>query len=1330
MRLRPDMRGSPRIGFHKLACLGIMALVWLRAALGHAEPPTAPPELEQVPPTDPPALEQVPPTGSSVEQPPVLETQSEEVQPQPLSEAPASPPNDREVSLEPSPSPPTGDADESRDVLESSTDGDALRSRENEDRRRIMAAVDRFLDDLETYGVTVVNRERIQGPFNTVAVRTRWVADQPALILYQAEMLALDGYRIFLTPIGPDAFDVLIEQAWTGQAHGVAFVGVDHLNTTGPKQGSDSWSVLEDFVQLRDHALDAAIVTTLERIGYSVSIWAVARGVLEVRVEPARRIRRIRVRGYVPLPKRDVIRAMSYQAQPGAIARGRCEDAKTLRRSPPNDACDADALVCRAWETAEEARLSRYLMDQGYLEAEVRVGFTCDDDNPEADLWVTLDKGRGFRVGDLNVTGNAATADHRWIRRIFRPTVVPVLPIPKRLTRAHVEDAKERVATEYAELSSGGRRLRSLELPYPGVRVETNFESFTQDTLPATGRRLPLSVDIQLGRGVKTSFEGNERVATSRLRPQLQLFERREPATAAAAARESENLRAYYQTRGFTLAEVEGAFDDQSAVSALDFTIDEGPRVRIREVEFPATLAGVPRSVLSDIQKDYRKARKVNPGSRWTDAAARSDLGAVIKAFNDRGYLCAQAQMRVAFWRGAMPTPVRFDMQNNTSTVFSLDTELRATGEPTWIESFPAEGLSAIRDQKRAGLHIRVEVVPGPRVVTSERELVHHLESPIAANREVEGSLTVASGHWGAPRMLRAGPLRASNEDERPGSIPLTLTLDRDVERSVKRNYRREGYPLADVEVRWVYTDAAGERHAAAQAERLTDKDVNLCRVDSPSSQAFVDTELWVYEGRRAQFGRTLIEGNFKTHHRVLARELAWDEGDPYDRTRVDLTRRRIEAIGVTETLQIDGHPTNCELDSPQDSTCTVHHVVTMTESKDRFMDISWGLGFATLDPFYVFASPSFPNMGGSAWDLQLDTHIGTGLFASQFCSNEDCYERSGRATLSRQRIFASPLGFEISGSLQRRATPARGIIDSALGEVRLTLPIGDRWQLYWSYLIQAANISKGLVRPTLGSFDDCSDRADQHCQIPSRSEAIVPDRTGAFESGAQWSRVDNAFNPESGMIANVDVMLASPYFGGLDWFLRLQGAWQHFIPLPSRRHRWSLRYTLRYAHAIPLPNLPGSNTTVVPEIWRFFGGGTVDLGIRGIEPQTMLVDIESIEASHGTTILRPTAQGGQIRALGSFALQYVSLPNFLGGKLAHSVFVDLGVLTQRWRDVVPSRDIRRSVGLNFIKWDINIVTVSLGYAVLVPDRILPGGNVRPTDDPNGRFVFDVGATF
>ncbi|MGB1275957.1 MAG: BamA/TamA family outer membrane protein, partial [Nannocystaceae bacterium] len=220
-----------------------------------------------------------------------------------------------------------------------------------------------------------------------------------------------------------------------------------------------------------------------------------------------------------------------------------------------------------------------------------------------------------------------------------------------------------------------------------------------------------------------------------------------------------------------------------------------------------------------------------------------------------------------------------------------------------------------------------------------------------------------------------------------------------------------------------------------------------------------------------------------------------------------------------------------------------------------------------------------------------------------------------------------------------------------------------------------------------------------------------------------------NPFNPEDGFIATADFMFASPIFGGRDWWLRGELSWQQFLPIPRTQNRLNFRYALRYGHAAPLRGLPFAETTSIPEVWRYFGGGTVDRGIRGVTPETMLVDVEEIQETNGLTRLRYTPVGGHIRALGTLALQVVSVRDFIGGKLAHSLFYDFGILAQKWQHVQLPRDLRHSVGVNFVKWNIRIVTIAVGYAVLVPNVIAPG-NVRPTDDQNGRFVFDVGVTF
>jgi len=1198
-----------------------------------------------------------------------------------------------------------------------------------------MGPVEAALDGLAAQGMTVAQRRRTVSALQGEVLTATISGPESALLLYVLSQVAEDGYQFLLAPVGLQTYELIVLRARAGQGRGVDLVNVDDVSIAGTFRTGEDDEELRKFTALPPGGVVPIEVTDeLSAIGYEATISATGPGKILILVRPGRALRRVRVHGHVPLSERNVRRVLSPAARPGSLARGRCVDRKTLRKERPSSVCEPDDLACRQWERDEVDRLHRFLFDSGYLEGRAALGLSCGRDG-EADLHVYLDKGRAFRVRNPTIVGNVQSRDQSWIRRMFRSTASPFIPIGKRVSRKHIEQATERVASEYALPRNRARSTarRQLQLPYPGVRVETNFERISRDDLPARGRNLPLEVDVQLGNGVRVGFIGNEHVAESRLLDQMQMFKRREPASSAAAAREAENIRRYYQQRGYMFADVEAVYGDSGTLKTLTFQIREGPRTSIQEVLFEVP-DGVPRPVARAIDRAYRQKRELGDGDRFSDAGARSDLATILEELASRGYLCARAQFRVT------PLPDGF-ARDGYNAVIDPFTELENAGHPTWIvRQLDASGLEALRAERRVGVYVRLEIDPGPRVFTSGREALHNLELPIPPSREVDSLPEASEGAWGTGRLLRDGPLRRKGDD-RSGGIPMSLDFEREVERDIISRLRGSGYPLADAEARWIYTDRSGTQHRVTQAERLTSDSVGMCKEHRDDDLVTIDTELYVHEGRRATFGTTLIRGNFKTRQYLLRREInsarrrargrgRWTEGEQYDARRVDTVRKHIEGTGTVSSVQIREQPTDCKFTDDPERPCVVHHVVTVQESKDRLMDVSWGFGTATLDPGYVFLSPSFPNVFGTGWDFQLDGHWGadTSQIDTEFCDGEACYERSARASLVHPRIFGSPLTFDISSQIQRRVTPARGQIDSLLGTVRFTWPINDHLRTYVGYVIQAANISKDVVKPTPSTETGCSDSEEGFCRPPNRSEAIVPDLTGGVELGAQYQDVDNAFNPDDGYIATADLLYASPYLGGRDQWLRAELSWQQFIPIPGTRKRLNFRYLLRYGHAWPIRGL-GVDTTSIPEVWRFFGGGTADLGIRGIEPQTMLVDIEQIEGPYGTATLRPTAQGGHIRALGTLALQVVSVRKFLGGQLAHSVFLDAGVLTQRWNHVVPLRDIRRSVGINFIKWDIRIVTVALGYAVLVPNAIIPQ-NVRPTDDQNGRFVFDVGATF
>ena len=321
-------------------------------------------------------------------------------------------------------------------------------------------------------------------------------------------------------------------------------------------------------------------------------------------------------------------------------------------------------------------------------------------------------------------------------------------------------------------------------------------------------------------------------------------------------------------------------------------------------------------------------------------------------------------------------------------------------------------------------------------------------------------------------------------------------------------------------------------------------------------------------------------------------------------RAQVDATIRSMEQTGTAAGIQVTPYPVNC--DRGTDGDCVVHHVYSVEEAKDVAAEVEYGFGAATLNPFYVFARPSFPNLFGTGVDFEVQGLWGfdVGSELGDLCAGQDCYERTVSAAIVRPHVFGTRADAGITGQFQRRTTPARGRIDSALLDARLSWRVGEHWNVYTGYLFQLANISKDLVKP-LGGTGGATPYID-------RSEAIVSDLTGLLQVGAAWDRADNAFNPNKGFLATFDARIASPFLGGRDWWVMVNGAWQHFIPIPATGDRLQVRYSLSYGHAVPFQG-PLAPTTSIPEVWRYYGGGTAALGLRGILPETMVLDIEEV---------------------------------------------------------------------------------------------------------------------
>ncbi len=1184
----------------------------------------------------------------------------------------------------------------------------------------------------------------------TIEARIRG-ADQD-LLLYRLERLAADGFEVFLAPLSTHEVLMAARPAVVGGS--VLYVDVTKLSLHGTFVEGDDRNRVSRIIGLRDgNFYPFEYAERLREIGYRAEFYPVGPGEVVIQVRPGRSIRRVRIRGHIPLAKRDILRQLSIDAQPGALARGQCAEPKRLRESSPPPICDPRDVACLEWERDEVARLDEFLFDSGYFDGSTRLALVCGRSSDEADLYVYLDKGRPYkvdrrRVDVIDVDGQRTAAgagdnagdpledrDLRWVRRQFIPKVLGVFRT--RVTAEFMDKAREKVTRAYAEPGAGlGRFWRSdSALPHPEVEVETSYDEFDRET-QFDSHNVPIDVRVARGPAVQTEFrpaqgskpkrarESGLSFSSGQLRSQIQLFNRREPATAAAAQRESANIRAFYQSKGYLFARVEGKHFDFKSMDKLRFEIAEGPKVEIAKLEInrPARLDD---AVAKRIERAWDDERKLRKGGKFSESDALSDIQSVLAAYNAEGYLCTNVVVYLAFWPEALADPdpsLPEDERPRVRATLQVQDLLDSGGSATWLDQFDPAGLAGVLNADRADIYVRVVVDPGPRVVTTATEQLRFLEQPIAFSRKIGDPLLRESQDPElAAEIVERSPLHRKIDGKR-GSVPISPSLDRDARAAIVQQYRNAGYPVSDAELTWQYTSPGGQTLVADAARNLPDTRFGICTNRKFDKQVEIEPIVNVYEGRSGEFGDILFRGNFKTRDWVLRRELKFKTGERYDQSLVDASAASIEASGVAKSVTISPYPVGCAFD--EDGPCYVHQVVVFEEAKDVAMTIDFGFGAATLNPFYLFANPTFPNMWGTGWDLALEGRWGfdlsKALDATELCAGQHCYERLAAATISRPHIFASEFDLDISSRIQQRATPARGEIISIVVSPRISRQFRE-WTFYAGYLFQFANVSKDLSKP-LASAD----------VWVNRTGGIVSDRTGLFDTGVVLNRVDNAFNPHDGFKATMDIKLASPWFGGQDWWARFDIAWQQFIPLPIPRtqERLNFRYSLRYGHLVPFhgPGFHGETgeTDTVPDVWRYYGGGTADLGIRGILPETMLVDIEEIELPYGGVIYRPRAQGGHIRAIGSVALQVTSVKNLFGGALAHSIFYDFGVLTQFWNKFDFRRDFRHSIGTNFLKLDIGIVTMAVGYAILIPGQY----NVGPTDDSNGRFIFDVGVTF
>jgi outer membrane protein insertion porin family len=359
------------------------------------------------------------------------------------------------------------------------------------------------------------------------------------------------------------------------------------------------------------------IAQALHAIGYHALVQPVpgAGGVaLVIDLHPYDRIRHIFVRGNWPLRQDEIWRRLSLR--PGTPL--------------PMPGTQRDALFAE-----ETSRIQTFLRDQGYLEAKVYLEPESRGGIPAAiSLLVKLDLGPGYPIGAIKVTGAQAVPGEEIAEgfRHFDWRFLWLRHLPFRLDRLR-EDSASLVG-----LYKG--------LGFPAARVLPRYD--LKLAAQAPGKSVPLTLEVFERKKLEFAFLGNDCCTGADLRGEL-TFDEEGTYDDTEVARSRDALARFYRERGHMLVNVEAERQRVSSkVDRVVFRIDEGPRLKVRDVSFEGAQTISEGVLAGSVTVKTYPLWGLGSGGYTSLRQLESDVDRIEGLYAGRGYTDTTADVQIA----------------------------------------------------------------------------------------------------------------------------------------------------------------------------------------------------------------------------------------------------------------------------------------------------------------------------------------------------------------------------------------------------------------------------------------------------------------------------------------------------------------------------------------------------------------------------------------------------------------------------------------------------------------------------------------------------------
>lgn len=376
-----------------------------------------------------------------------------------------------------------------------------------------------------------------------------------------------------------------------------------------------------------------------------------------------------------------------------------------------------------------------------------------------------------------------------------------------------------------------------------------------------------------------------------------------------------------------------------------------------------------------------------------------------------------------------------------------------------------------------------------------------------------------------------------------------------------------------------------------------------------------VDLTFEIERGKKVYFERINVRGNTKTRDKVVRREMKIAEGELYSQTALDVSQRRINALGYFEKVDISTKR------GSSDEFVEVN--VEVTERATGTFQI--GAGFSSVESFIAQAQISQENLFGRGQSLTLQAQL-SGLRQLFLLRFSDPY------FLDTQWTFAFDI-FNQSRSFGQFTRNATG------GNLTWGYPLSWEARAFLTYKLEQVGVSDtGSANPFGGGTVQ---------EASSVANLFRGGLTSSVRASMSYDSRNNRLFPSEGWHLNGFFEVADEFTASENVFVRYGGFARHYRPL------WG-PFVLKLNTEVGVTT--SHDPAGVPITERYLIGGIYD--VRGFRPRSLgpILRIQpSGDPSQGLDLL---PLGGNLQLIGNAEVEF---PLFKQVGISGVVFMDVG---------------------------------------------------------------------